>query len=72
VSVSTVDPGAAAAHAVARYEIAWPEATCAVEARMKFRSDADRYHIEIELDVADGDESFARRRWTRDIPRNLQ
>ena len=72
VSVSTVDPGDAAAHAVARYEITWPEATCAAEARLHFRSDAHAYHVEVELDVDDGAEPFARRRWKRDIPRNLQ
>jgi hypothetical protein len=72
VSVSTVDPGDAAAEASARYEIAWPEATCVAESRLRFRSDAHAYHVEIELDVDDGAEPFARRRWQRDIPRNLQ
>jgi uncharacterized protein len=72
VSVSTVDPGDATAVATARYEIAWPEATCVAESRLRFRSDAETYHIEIELDVDDGDQPFARRRWQRDIPRHLQ
>ena len=72
VSVSTVDPGAAAAQATSRYEIAWPDARCSSEVRLRFQSDAHAYHVEVALDVDDGDEPFARRRWKRDIPRNLQ
>ena len=72
VTVSTTDPGNAAAHAIARYEITWPEATCTAESRLQFRSDAHTYHVEVELDVDADGESFARRTWTRDIPRNLQ
>jgi predicted acyl esterase len=72
VSVSTVDPGDSAARATARYEIAWPEATCATEVRLRFHSDAHAYHVEVDLDVDDGGQPFARRRWTRDIPRKLQ
>ena len=69
VSVSTVDPGDAAADGITRYEIAWPEATCVSESRLRFRSDAHAYHVEIELDVDEGGEPFARRRWKRDFPR---
>ncbi|HEY5013139.1 MAG TPA: CocE/NonD family hydrolase [Acidimicrobiia bacterium] len=74
VSVSTVDPGDADARATSRFEIAWPDAACAciVESRLLVRSDADTYHVEVELDVDDGGEPFARRRWNRDIPRTLQ
>jgi uncharacterized protein len=72
VSVSTTDPGDAAARATSRYEIAWPDASCATEVRLRLRSDAHTYHVEVELDVDDGGEPFARRRWKRDIPRNLQ
>jgi uncharacterized protein len=72
VRVSTVDPGDAGAVATSRFEIEWPEARCASEVRLRFRSDAHSYHVEVELDVDDGDEPFARRRWKRDIPRNLQ
>jgi hypothetical protein len=72
VFVSTVDPGDAGARATSRYEIAWPGARCSSEVRLRFQSDAHAYHVEVELDVDDGDEPFARRRWKRDIPRNLQ
>ena len=39
---------------------------------LRFRSDADTYHVEVELDVDDGGEPFARRRWKRDFRRRLQ
>jgi hypothetical protein len=72
VTVSTVDPGDATATATARFELAWPDATCAAESRLHFRSDARTYHVEVELDVDDGGTEFARRHWSRDFPRHLQ
>jgi predicted acyl esterase len=72
VSVSTVDPGDAAAWATSRFEVEWPGVKCASEARLRVRSDAHAYHVEVELDVDDGTEPFARRRWKRDFPRKLQ
>ncbi len=72
LTVSLVDPGDATAAATARFEIAWPEATVAAQASMRLRSDADEYHVEIDLDTADGDEPFSRRTWEADIPRRLQ
>ena len=57
----------------ARYEIAWPEASVLVGgATCASAATRTAYHVEVELDVDDGDEPFARRRWKRDIPRNLQ
>jgi predicted acyl esterase len=49
VGVSTVDPGAAWARATARYVIRWPEADCATEARLELRSDADAYHVVVDV-----------------------
>jgi hypothetical protein len=72
VRVSTVDPGDAAATATARFEIAWPEATCSAESRLRFRSDEATYHVEVDLDVDEGDAVVARQRWSRDFPRRLQ
>jgi hypothetical protein len=72
VSVSTIDPGDATATATARFEIAWPDAACRAESRLRFRSDATTYHVEVELDVDEGDVAIARQRWSRDIPRQLQ
>ena len=72
VDVSTVDPGAAGARATARFELAWPDSTCASEVRLSLRSDASTYHVTVELEVDDGGEPFGRRRWERAIPRRLQ
>ena len=72
VSVSTVDPGDATASATARFEITWPDGSCAAESRLRFRSDAHTFHVEVDLDVDDGAAPFARRRWARDFPRQFQ
>jgi hypothetical protein len=71
VSVSTVDPGDATATATARFEIAWPQATCRAESRLRLHSDARAYHVEVELDVDHDDAPVARRTWSRAIPRRL-
>ncbi len=79
VGVSTTDPGAAWARATSRYVIRWPEADCATEARLDLRSDADAYHVVIdvvaeELGEGDGVVGIGRRerRFERTIPRRLQ
>ncbi len=72
VAVSTTDPGDASAHATARYEIAWPEATVSSEAHLELRSDRDAFEVTVELDVHDGEELLRSRRWYRHIPRRLQ
>jgi predicted acyl esterase len=66
------DPAIAHARATARFEIAWPEAEVASEARLRVRSDVESYDVEVELDVDDGGETVARRRWHELIPRHLQ
>ena len=78
VGVSTADPGAAWARATSRYVIHWPEADCATEARLDLRSDADAYHVVVEVvaeeladDVAAGI-GRRERRFERTIPRRLQ
>ena len=75
VGVSTDDPGRAWARGRARYEIRWPEAEVVVEARLDLRSDADAYHVAVDV-VADepGGQGAGRRerRWERTIPRDLQ
>ena len=79
VGVSTVDPGVAWARATSRYVIHWPEADCATEARLDLRSDADAYHVVIdvvaeELGEDGGVVGIGRRerRFERSIPRRLQ
>jgi predicted acyl esterase len=79
VGVSTVDPGAAWARASARYVVRWPEADCATEARLELRSDADAYHVVVDVvaeELADGEGVVGigrrERRFERTIPRRLQ
>jgi hypothetical protein len=78
VGVSLADPGAAWARATSRYVIRWPEADCATEATLDLRSDADSYHVVVELvaeelsdDVQTGI-GRRQRRFERTIPRRLQ
>ena len=70
--VSTVDPSDAGAEGTARFEITWPEATVSASARLSVRSTADEYEVEIDLDVEESGQPFARRRWHEVIPRHLQ
>jgi hypothetical protein len=72
IEVVRHDPADARAVASARFEITWPEATVAAEARMHFVADATCYRIHVELDVDDGGEPLARRSWLESIPRHLQ
>ncbi len=77
VGVSLSDPGAAWARARSRYVIRWPEADCAAEATLDFRSDADAYHVVVEVVAEelsdDGTTEIGRRerRFERTIPRGL-
>jgi uncharacterized protein len=66
------DPGHCTATAGAELELAWPEATVRAESRTVLRSDPETWHLEIELEVYDGDELIAERRWERTTPRDLQ
>jgi predicted acyl esterase len=72
IDVERAKPANAHADARARFEIAWPDTTAAAEVRLHLTSDADTYHVEVELDVDEGDAPFARRRWSEAIPRRLQ
>jgi putative CocE/NonD family hydrolase len=77
VGVSPQEPGRAWARGTARYEIVWPEATVVTEARLELRSDADAYHVAVDVfaeEVGDAPEGFGRRtrRYERTIPRDLQ
>ncbi len=72
VTASIVDPAVGTATATTRVSIRWSEATVSTEARLRFRSDAENYFVEIDLDVDEDCEPFARRTWNRVIPRNLQ
>ena len=79
VGVSTADPGAAWARGASRYVIRWPEADCATEARLDLRSDADAYHVVIDVVVEELGEDGGvvgigrrERRFERSIPRRFQ
>jgi uncharacterized protein len=67
LGVSTVDPGDAWAHAASRFRVRWPEMEVTTEARLDLRSNAEAYHV--TLDVVAGDWE---RRFERVIPRDLQ
>ena len=73
VGVSTVAPGRAWATASASYRIRWPEADVTTEARLDLRSDADRFHVVIDVVAEEKDGPFGRRerRFERTIPRKL-
>ncbi len=79
VGVSTRDPAAAWARGASRFVVRWPEADCATEARLDFRSDADAYHVVVDVvaeELGDGDSVVGigrrERRFERTIPRRLQ
>ena len=75
IGVSTTDPGRAWARATARYVIRWPEADCATEARLDLRSDADAYHVVVDVvaeELAETGIGRRERRFERTIARRLQ
>ena len=71
VGVSTVDPANSWVTAITRYELAWPEATCLVEARLQMNSDTETFQVTIEVDAKLDGVEFAKRQWKRVIPRRL-
>jgi len=78
VGVSTEDPSHAWARGTTVYRVAWPEAEIRTEARLDLRSDAEAYHVVIDV-VAEElgseiDSAIVRdeRRFERTIPRRLQ
>jgi putative CocE/NonD family hydrolase len=66
------DPSRAWAIGTSTFEIDWPEATCATAATVAVRSDADTYHVTIELNATLDGVPFATRSWSEAIPRHLQ
>jgi predicted acyl esterase len=72
VAVSTRDPAVASAVSRASLTIEWPEATVTSQVHQMVRSDAEAYHLTIELDVSENGTPRWSRRWERRIPRRLQ
>lgn len=70
-AVSTTDPGRARAEGSARFELAWDEAHVWSEARLAVRSDAQAWHVELELDCGEVGGSTRSRRWDRRVTRRL-
>ena len=66
------DPGHCTATAGAELELGWPEGTVRSESRTVLRSEPESWHLTIELDVFDGEQRIAERRWERRLPRDLQ
>jgi hypothetical protein len=71
VTVHLTSPALATAGGTVRFDIEWPEASVAVESRLQVRSDADEYHVDIELDAFESGALVAERRWSQRFPRHL-
>ncbi len=72
VAVSMRDPAVASADSRASLTIEWPEAMVTSEVHQVVRSDAETYHLTIELEVSENGTRRWSRRWDRRIPRRLQ
>jgi hypothetical protein len=71
VTMPVNDPALASAAGAVRFAIDWPEVSVAVESRLDVRSDADAYHVTIELEASEAGAVIAQRRWSQRIPRHL-
>ncbi len=73
VGVSTDDPARAWARGRAEYRIAWPETTVRTEARLDVRSDAEAYHVTVDLVAEElGGDIRHEKRFERTMLRQLQ
>lgn len=71
VGVSTTDPTHSWVTATTHYQLNWPEAKCAVEARMRIDSDAEAFNVVIDVDADLDGVEFARKHYARRILRRL-
>jgi hypothetical protein len=69
--VSTTNPAIASARGRARFTLQWPEVSVTSESRTLLSSDEESWHLEIELDVSEGEELRWQRRWEHRFPRRL-
>jgi len=72
ITAGVHDPGNSRASAGASLWLSWDEASVRTESRATLRSDPENWHLSIELEVYEGDELIADRRWERTTPRDLQ
>lgn len=71
IGVRAHEPGIAWASAGASLALSWDAAEVRNEARAELRSDAASWTVAIDLEVFEGEERIAERRWERTIPREL-
>jgi len=71
VTVPLRDPGRTTASARCRFELAWTDVTCAVEADLRIDGHPDRFDVAIDLDATMDGEPFGSRTWRESIPRDL-
>jgi hypothetical protein len=70
LGVSTRDPGRAWARGTVSLAITWPGIdTCRTVSTIDVRSDANAWHVAIELVATEGDREVGRRSWRESIPR---
>ena len=72
IGVRSHEPGHCVATAGASLELGWGEVSVRNESRATLRSDPETWHLTIELEVFEGDERIAERRWEQTTPRDLQ
>jgi hypothetical protein len=72
VGVRWDDPSNAWACGGVTLNLTWPEVTVETASRGSLRTDAERWYLELELDVYEDGTLLRQRRWERDIPRELQ
>jgi hypothetical protein len=72
IAVRSHEPGNCRATAGASLELGWGDISVRNESRATLRSDPETWHLTIELEVFEGDERIAERRWERTTPRDLQ
>ena len=72
VGVSARDQGRAFVDSRATYELAYRDLTVRAVSHLRVDSDAESYHVRIELETAEGGDAPRIRRFERRIPRILQ
>lgn len=69
LGVSWVDPSQAWARGTSSFEITWPELICRSEATLTVTSDAQSFHVNIELTVTEDGNPVTTRAWSGTLPR---
>jgi hypothetical protein len=70
--VSVRDPSRAWSTGEVTYRVTWPDVDARARAVGTLRSDGERWHLELRLDVSEGEAVWAERKWERSFPRHLQ